>query len=339
MPFCHECGVPIDEAARFCATCGKPQQMVDATTPAASAATSGEAQALGSPQQSARSDVAGAAISILGGGLLLLSAFLPWMTARVAFASISRNAFQLGNQMGFSADGLVLTLLGLVAILIGITRSLRASLPVFIQRSPIIVGIAAVLVPLVRVGSINSLAQKVSSSSGLASASVGFGVWLAIFAAVITVVGGLLLRSERLATDASPTLSMGGASSSPSSRADEPVLFDVVITAMRSDSGTIARMVSDDTGLSRESVLAVLGTLPATVLHGVGFATAEGVRRDIAARGGNQVSVVPVATEQAPATDVLDEWLEGTVAPGGGDDAAWASAADPLSHPPGPSEN
>jgi len=320
MPFCRECGAAIDPAAKFCAGCGKPQQAGDATTSAASVATSGVAPAAASPLPEARSDIAGAVITIFGGVLLVLSAFLPWMSAHAVFASVNRNAYQLGDNMGFSADGLVLTLLGLVAVLIGITRSLRATLPPFVQRSPIIIGIVAVIVPLARVGSINDLVQQINSSTDLASASVGFGLWLAVFAGVITVVGGLALRSKAPVSDAS------GVSPGPSGSTDEPVSLDVVITSLGSDPDTIARIVRDHTGASRESTLAALGTLPATVLQGVGFATAEGVRRDIAARQGNQVTVVPTVSEQPVEAE----------ASGGSDDAVWASAADPLAQPPGP---
>lgn len=338
MPFCSKCGAKLDEAARFCPACGEPQAAGGGVETATYLPTGETAQAPRGSLPTVRSDIAGAVITILGGGLLLLSAFLPWMSARVIFATLSRNAFQLGNQLGFSADGLVLVLLGLVALLIGITRSVRASLPAFIQRSPIIVGIAAGLVPLLRVGSINSLAHQVSASSGLASASVGFGLWLAIFAALITIVGGLVLRSQRLAPIASPAVSLAATSRSSSSRRDERQLFDVVVTALESDPGVIARIVTDHAGGSRESILALLVTLPATVLHGVGFASAEGVRREIAAKGANQVTVVPLASEPAHTGSGVKR-PAATVMLAASDAAAWAQAADPSAHSSGPAES
>jgi len=205
MPFCRECGAPVNEAARFCAACGKPQESVESVATVESASSGGVTAPPAEVEAKARTDIAGAIITMFGGGMLVLSALLPWMTAQALMITINRNAFQLGDRMGFSADGLVLTLLGLVAILIGITRAVRTSLPPFIQRSPIIVGVFAVFVPLLRIGSINALANQVSSASGLASASVGFGLWLAIFAAVITVVGGIVLRKAAV-TEASSTL-------------------------------------------------------------------------------------------------------------------------------------
>jgi hypothetical protein len=333
MPFCRECGAEIDEAAGFCASCGKSQQAGDATTSAALVATSGVALAAAGPRPEDRSDVAGALITIFGGVLLVVSAFLPWMSAHLLIAPINRNAYQLGANGGFSADGLVLTLLGLVAILIGITRSQRATLPVYVGRSPIIVGIVGVIVPLARVGSIHDLVQQVNSNgSGLVSAAVGFGVWLAIFAGVITVIGGLALRSKTpaaIASRPSPAPSASRPSPSASVDSDEPALFDVVVTALGSDPDTIARIVGDYADVGREGVRVALRTLPVKVLHGVGFVAAENVRRDIAARQGNQVAVVPAGTEQPIEVETS----------AGGDDAAWASAADPLAQPLGPTES
>lgn len=141
--------------------------------------------------------VGGGAITICGGVLAVLSAFLPWMSVHVLLDTLDRNAFQLGGaNLGFSADGLVLVLLGLVAVLIGITRAVRGSMPPFVQRSPIVVGIALAIVPAARVGSIHTLTHNLSASPFLASASVGFGLWLAFLAAAITFVSGLTSRSK-----------------------------------------------------------------------------------------------------------------------------------------------
>jgi hypothetical protein len=152
----------------------------------------------------ANPDTAGGWITILGGALAVLSALVPWFTAQAGFVSVSRNSFQLGNNQGFSADGVVLLILGIATILIGLGRSMRVALPSFIQRSPIVTGIAILIVPFLRVGSINDLVQRVHGISALASASIGFGVWIAIVAGLVSIVGGLVLRSgtpvNRLAT-------------------------------------------------------------------------------------------------------------------------------------------
>lgn len=209
MSYCRQCGKPIDQRARYCLACGAAQETLEQPTqppPSSNQATT--ARAASAP----RSDLPGAIITIFGGVLLLASAFLPWSTATIGLAALNRNAYQLGAHLSFSAQGLVLTLLGLVAALIGITRCLRAGLPSFVQRSPIVVGIVALLLSLGEIGPINDLAHRVTATSSLASASIGFGLWLAILAALITVVGGLVQRLQaKAAAPVSAITAAGGA--------------------------------------------------------------------------------------------------------------------------------
>ena len=140
---------------------------------------------------------AGAWIAIVGGVLMAVSSFLPWMTAHVFLATINRNSFQLGNNFGFSPDGLILIGLGLVTVIVGITRLVGSAMPRYIQRSTIVTGIGALLVAINRGPSIHDLANNVSSASqGIASASIGYGLWIAGLAGVVAIVGGLVLRAK-----------------------------------------------------------------------------------------------------------------------------------------------
>jgi hypothetical protein len=162
---------------------------------------------------------AGAWISLAAGVLMVVSAFLPWVTASGGFINISRNAMQLGDQQGFSVDGVVLIVLGLVTALIGVTRLTQAAVPSFIQRSPIITGAAAGFVALDRLPAINDLVQRVHSASALISASVGFGLWVAVVAGALAIIGGLVLRTStgpsRSAQPATPTSASDSASARP----------------------------------------------------------------------------------------------------------------------------
>ncbi len=223
-----ECETLIGDAKRF---------IEAARSEPVSAGSAGVAAPPGLAQATveARSDVAGAVITICGGLLAILSAFLPWIAVHAFVLTINRNAFQLGADMGFSADGLVLLLLGLVAVLIGITRAARASMPAFVQRSPIILGIALAILPANRVGSINDVAQRVSATSSLASASIGFGLWLAFFAAAITLIGGLVLRSK--ATAVSEVAATGVTATPPDSSAAETAAPDTATRGVPAPEG------------------------------------------------------------------------------------------------------
>ena len=152
-----------------------------------------------------KSGILGAVITVLAGVLIIIGAFLPWLSAQAAFLSISRNAFQLGNQNGLSPDGVILLVMGIVAILIGAACAMRATLDSYVLLFPIILGACGVIVALNRVGSINDRVHQVRAASSLASASIGYGLWITVVAGVLAVVGALAMRPGASAAKAAPT--------------------------------------------------------------------------------------------------------------------------------------
>ena len=86
-------------------------------------------------------------------------------------------------------------------------------------------------------------------------------------------------------------------------------MFDVVVSAIPSDDTNaatrIARIVSADMGRPVEDVLEALKHLPARVVTGAGFGTAEGVRQSISRRGTTaflepSVAAAPTAPPKPP---------------------------------------
>lgn len=146
------------------------------------------------PQSSTRP--AGAWLAIIGGGLAAIAAFLPWGTARTALISINRNAFQLGDQNGFSIDGVILLVLGIVTVLIGISVLGAFSMPRFLQRSAILSGLAITAIALLDISSLKDWADTVNATP-YASASIGFGLYAAAIGGVAAAIGGVVLRSDR----------------------------------------------------------------------------------------------------------------------------------------------
>ncbi len=137
---------------------------------------------------------AGAWITILGGLMLGISGFLPWFTASILGGTISRNGMQLGQGDSFSIDGLIVILLGAATLLIGISRLSGFPVPRWIQRSPIVTGLAGALVVGSDIPSLNNLVNTVQSQSQLATASLGYGVYIGMAGAAVAVIGGLMLR-------------------------------------------------------------------------------------------------------------------------------------------------
>jgi hypothetical protein len=149
---------------------------------------------------------AGGWMAIIGGALMIIGAVLPWATATTAFGgNLSRNAFQLGNNAGFSIDGVVAVLMGVVTIVIGGVRLTNSRSPRFLQRSAIITGVVAILICADRYSGLNNLANSVRGSHSLVSASIGYGFWLLGVGGVVAITAGFILRSKStMASSISP---------------------------------------------------------------------------------------------------------------------------------------
>jgi len=141
---------------------------------------------------------AGAWFSILGGAIAVVSGFLPWVMATTGLGGgFTRNAFQFGAHESFSVDGVVLMVLGTIAVIIGIVRLTNSAMPRFLQRSPIVLGIVVALVPLNRLPAINSSVHNIQNAcSGACTASIGYGVYTAFVGALLMLIGGFVLRAR-----------------------------------------------------------------------------------------------------------------------------------------------
>lgn len=141
---------------------------------------------------------AGAWFAIIGGILAGIAALLPWLSASsVLGATITRDSFQLGSNFGFSIDGVLLVVAGALSIIIGIVRITGSQMPSYLQRSPIVMGAVITLIPLNRIISIHSLADKITHAcSGTCVASIGIGMYICFAAGALAIIGGLVLRSS-----------------------------------------------------------------------------------------------------------------------------------------------
>jgi hypothetical protein len=143
---------------------------------------------------------------LAGGVLAMIGAFLPWVTATVPGDSalsfpgltLNRDAFQLGNQLGFSADGVVLMVLGVVALVVGVTAVTPIAVPRWWQRIALLPGVLVTLVVFNRYGAIEQLVRTVKKDSGATLvASVGYGFWVAAIGGFLALAGGIILLARR----------------------------------------------------------------------------------------------------------------------------------------------
>jgi hypothetical protein len=125
----------------------------------------------------------------LGGLLIVLDSFLPWLTATAPFVgTISRNGMEGG-------DGIITLILGVVTILIGVSQLTATRLPALLQRSSIITGIITGAVEIFDYVDVQRRIEDVKEQTELVSASVGAGIWTLIVGAVLAIVGGVVVRT------------------------------------------------------------------------------------------------------------------------------------------------
>jgi hypothetical protein len=133
-------------------------------------------------------------VLIVAGALVAIGSLLPWEQASTGFVSITRNGFQLGANLSFSTDGLVVMALGVIAALIGITRLTSRSFPRWLNGSPFVLGAVILVFGIVDERSLANTVNGLRASYLSGAYSVGYGIWLVIAGGAIIALAGLLGR-------------------------------------------------------------------------------------------------------------------------------------------------
>jgi hypothetical protein len=156
------------------------------------AATSGGRS---SPKPLARGTTAitGAVMILLGGLLMVLGSFLPWLHAAAPIVGdLSRN--------GMDEDGVWTLIGGVVAILIGVAHLTGSKMPSFLQSSAIVLGLiyggwaiyAAVSSVQPRVDAFLQRAGELGGDAG-----IGMGLYAVGVGALSCLLGGIVVRRPR----------------------------------------------------------------------------------------------------------------------------------------------
>lgn len=129
---------------------------------------------------------------------MVVGCFLPWLSATVFIGGgLSRNAFQLGNKLAFSIDGVIGVGLGAIAVVIGIVRLTNTSMPRYIQSSSAVVGLGGAILVANRWSSLNALVHKAQNALGnVGTASLGVGIYMVAVGAGLAIIGGIVLRKS-----------------------------------------------------------------------------------------------------------------------------------------------
>jgi hypothetical protein len=141
--------------------------------------------------------VPGAIMTGLGGLLIVFGSFLPWLTATAPFVgTISVNGMQGG-------DGVITLVLGVITILIGVTRLTATKMPARLWRSSIVTG---VITGALAIYDYNQVQERITGAKTAAKATgdlpfdipvvanVGTGIWALFVGAALAILGGMLVR-------------------------------------------------------------------------------------------------------------------------------------------------
>ena len=164
------------------------------------------------PTQLEPATIWGASFAMLAGVLMIVGSFLPWMTATITTFStsaffgptidtetITRNGWQLGADKGFSIDGLLILIFGVITLLIGLTRLADSPMPRYVQRSSIVTGLAATGIMIWATVQVQDFVA--SRELGI-DANVGPGPAVVFVGCFFAVIGGLILLSAATTKDA-----------------------------------------------------------------------------------------------------------------------------------------
>lgn len=136
------------------------------------------------PSQASASALSWAGIVIIIAGCLSgLGSFLPWVTATTGFVSISRNGFDGGG------DGILTAAGGILVALVGIGLVAKAGAPAALKGTAAVVGL---LLGFLAFTDYNTLTNNIKALSSSVSGSVGTGLIVVGFAAVLAIIGAFL---------------------------------------------------------------------------------------------------------------------------------------------------
>jgi RNA polymerase subunit RPABC4/transcription elongation factor Spt4 len=193
---CPACQHQVSSQASLCPNCSHPISPTSRTPPSGAPDTAAAAASPRTPVDEIASRASGGAwFALVGGILIVAGSLLPWLQVHLPLTTVSRNGMQLGNNYGFSVDGLVTLVLGLITCLIGLSMLLRFQMPPFVQRSSIVTGVVVGALVLLNIPGLQNYVKSVG-----AGASIGYGLWVVLTGCALAIVGGLVLRATRQAS-------------------------------------------------------------------------------------------------------------------------------------------
>lgn len=137
-------------------------------------------------------------ILIIGGVLMMVGSFLPWTHASFDLVRLTRDGLQLGANQGFSIDGLITLVTGVIATLTGLSRTKSTMLTHGIALLVCADGLIGTVVGLYDLVAAIDYTTSVKLGLPLVAAGVGYGIWIVIGGGVLITVSGIFsLRTNQ----------------------------------------------------------------------------------------------------------------------------------------------
>jgi len=131
---------------------------------------------------------------LLGGGLLTaLSGLLPWWSVTLV---LSAKRVTLATSGWESAAGKVVTVLGVLAIALVVSRLWQVTLPVALRQRPRTIAIVLGLETLLLAGLALLDGVRVLAPNGVVTGGAGIGIYVALLGAAAMIAGGWLDRGS-----------------------------------------------------------------------------------------------------------------------------------------------
>ena len=172
---CVDCTKEYSEQLDACPNCHAPNP----TKPPAPPAT--EAPIAPTPQTK-KTPTAGW-VAVLAGGLIAIGSILPWITATAVFVG----SISVG---GMEGDGKITVALGVLLLILGFVAIGGGKM----HPGPLILlGIGAIAVVVANYSNIQDVVDE-TRKSGVGVASIGYGFWMVAIGGVVAVVGAALAK-------------------------------------------------------------------------------------------------------------------------------------------------
>ena len=205
LKFCIYCGGDIPTVATFCSHCGREQLEAAAAGTATRAEpaaaipigpTADQRATIGPPNRDGNT-----AALMVGGALISIGSFLPWVTAYTGFGSIGRSGIEGGG------DGVITLIAGLGILILGSSRFFGYSQPTAWRFAPpLLAGLITLAIVIVDYLGIEERVRSIEAEGG--GASVGMGLYAVGIGAAATI---LAAWANRKAADPRPLRRDGNA--------------------------------------------------------------------------------------------------------------------------------